>query len=225
MPRQLRAVLLLIVVVANLVYAIPYPRIDEEDLEDPSWFQEEFQRWSTTLGQVGVAMPADVLQERVRSVGYGFKQLVMTLRLPFKPYFSAIRGSQQWGLFASVTQQPDTLVIEVRGDGDTWQELYRRLHPEHRWRDDVFKYRRLRGVWDGVRDEPKGTYKRFSVWVAKEVFRELPDVKRVRLYLDRRRARPPGSDEVFEAERRALRHHKRENHAPTSPKAKPDAAP
>lgn len=206
--------LLLVVLLANLTHAIPYPRIDEEDLEDPEWASADIERWHTVLSSVGLSPGPERLREQGRSLMWGYKRVVDGLRLPFRPYFKNAKTNQQWGLFAVVTQKPDALVVEARRSGE-WEELYRRLHPEHRWRDDVLKYRRIRGIWDGVEEKPKGTYKRFSIWLAKEVFREQPDVDRVRIALERRELFFPWDDTEAPMERRAERHHKRENHMPT----------
>ncbi len=215
--RQLRGLVLLVVLLGNLTHAIPYPGIDEEDLEDPEWASADIERWHSALSLVGLSPGHATLRERGRALMWSYKRFLDGLRFPFRPYFKSTRTNQQWGLFAVVTQQPDALVVEVHRQGvEGWEELYRRLHPEHRWHDDVLKYRRVRGIWDGVEEKPKGTYKRFSIWLAKEVFREQPDVDRVRVALERRELFYPWVDTVAPVERRAQRHHRRENHMPAS---------
>ena len=207
--RQVRGLLLLVVIVANLTHAIPYPRISEEDLADPEWRKADFEQWERWLSRVGLSLEPGWLKQ----LGFDVKQVVLTLRAPFSPYFDLTQTNQQWGLFAVVTEAPDALIVEVRRDGE-WEELYRRLHPEHDWHDRQLKFRRLRGVWDGVKDEPKGTYKRFSVWLARTVFEEQPDVDRVRVLLEKRTLTLPWEEPDERVERRAERYHKRENHMP-----------
>ena len=209
--RQVRGLLLLVVIVANLIYAIPFPRITEDDLADPEWRKVDFDRWEGWLGNVGIGGEPGWLMAVIKEVGWTYKQALVGLRTPFQPYFDATQTNQQWGLFAVVTESPDVLVVEVRRSGE-WEELYRRLDREHAWHDRQLKFRRLRGVWDGVKDEPKGTYKRFTVWLAREVFEEQPDVDRVRVLLERHHLALPWEEPDPEGERRAERYHKRENH-------------
>lgn len=211
--RQVRGLLLLGVIVVNLIYAIPYPRIDEEDLADPEWRSADFERWEGWLGAAGVHLQPGWLMATTKEVGWAYKQVLVTLRAPFSPYYDFTQTNQQWGLFAAVTEAPDALIVEVRRSGE-WEELYRRLHPEHDWHDRQLKFRRMRGVWDGVKEEPKGTYKRFSVWLARQVFAEQPDVDRVRVLLEKRYLTLPWEEPDERRERRAERYHKRENHMP-----------
>jgi hypothetical protein len=131
------------------------------------------------------------------------------LRWPTDRLFKALHVSQQWGLFAIVTETTDRVLIEVRRDKE-WETLYRRLDGEHDWHDDQLKYRRIRGVWDGVKEEPKGTYKRFTVWIARVIFREQPDVDRVRVVLERTVNTLPWEEPDPTVTRRAERYHRRE---------------
>jgi len=211
--RHLRALILLFVLTANLTYAVPYPQIEAEDISDPEWRAAEFEMWHGAIAGVGIRLDPERFAVVTKTAYWWLGRVVEVVRMPFKPVFRVLKTGQQWGLFAVVAEHPDGLLVEVRRDGE-WEVLYRRLDSDHDWRDGMLKYRRLRGVWDGVKDEPKGTYKRFSVWLAKEIFREQPDVDRVRVVLERRHNVLPWEDLDPEVTRRAERHHKRSNHMP-----------
>ncbi len=200
-----------IVLIANAIWFVPYVKMTKEDRADPEFKRIDIDNWYELIGGL-TGLDSDGFAATVREGWWAYKRTLETLRLPFRPFYRLTDTTQQWGLFAIVTQRPDHLLIEVRRDGD-WQTLYRRLDPEDDWRDATLKYRRIRGVWDGVEgDEPKGTYKRFTVWIAKEIFREQPDVDRVRVVLERRRVTWPWEPVDTEVTRRAERYHKRENH-------------
>ncbi|MCA9492261.1 MAG: hypothetical protein KC621_20150 [Myxococcales bacterium] len=204
--RRFRAIVIAVAIVANLVMAIPTSRIDDDLLDDPEYRQGDVENWYRWTG--GLGLGEDRFRSVVLGVMSGWRDTVKALRAPFQPFFSLVHTNQQWGLFAVVGERKETVVIEVRRDGE-WETLYRRLDPEHTWHDDQLKYRRIRGVWDGVKDEPKGTYKRLTEWIAKEIFLEQPDVDRVRVVLERTNLSLPWEPEDTTVERRAQRYHRR----------------
>ncbi len=213
--RQLRAIVLLVVVVANLVYAVPYPRVSPEDVEDPAWMRAEWEQWAEILQSVGVAITTDELQARIARVALDTKEVVMACRAPFSPFFRATVTNQQWGLFARVTERPDRLVVEVRrGPEVPWERYYARLEPGPgpyaQW-DGAFRYRRVRGIWDSVRDKaPSATYRRLARWTAEQVMQAEPDVTEVRFLLERSVLTAPWEEVDPSLERRAIRRHTRE---------------
>lgn len=204
--RRFRAIVIAIAVLANLVVAIPTARIKDEDLADPEYRKVDIENWYEWTG--GFGMTPERFRGVILGTLTGWRDTVKLVRAPFQPFFSLTHTNQQWGLFAVVGERKETVVIEVRRDGK-WETLYRRLDPEHTWHDDQLKYRRIRGVWDGVKDEPKGTYKRLTVWLAKEIFTEQPDVDRVRILLERSRMTLPWEPIDTAVERRAERYHRR----------------
>ena len=209
--RHLRGVAMVVVIVANLIYAVPMPQITEAQRQDPQWQRGTVQALAPWLARAGVAQSVDDLQRRYRHLVWSVKQALLTLRAPAQPVFDALQTNQQWGLFATVTEAPDRLVVEVqRGPRAQWEPLYVRLDPEHDWRDPVFRYRRVRAVWDNVRQQqPKATYKRLAAWTADEVFVEQPDVTAVRFVLERRFLTLPWEPLVTLTQRRAERVHRR----------------
>ncbi|MCB9688462.1 MAG: hypothetical protein H6735_25725 [Alphaproteobacteria bacterium] len=204
--RRFRAIVIAIAIFANLVVAIPTAKIDDDELADPEYRQSDVRNWYRWTG--GLGMDEERFRELALGIMTGWRDAVRLVRAPFQPFFSLVHTNQQWGLFAVVGERKETVVIEVRRNGQ-WETLYRRLDPEHTWHDDQLKYRRIRGVWDGVKEEPKGTYKRLTVWLAKEIFTEQPDVDRVRVVLERSAMSLPWETVDPTVERRAERYHRR----------------
>jgi hypothetical protein len=202
-----------LVIVANATYAVPMPKMTLEDLADTEWRRREFDQWYTWLDTLWPAAEPpwsrDDFAALVRRTYWAERETVRMLRKPFKPFFDRIHAGQQWGLFAVVTENPDRLVIEVRRNKE-WELLYRRLDGDHDWHDAQLRYRRIRGVWDGVKEEPKGTYKRLTTWIAKTIFAEQPDVDRVRVVLERHHEVLPWKEPRTEIKRRAERYHRRD---------------
>lgn len=208
---KIRAVLIAIAILANATYAIPMAKMTEEERTDPTFREGDVALWWSWFHTPLTALGFDEagFGQVMRDYLWGERQVVVALRTPFAPVFSRLHIAQQWGLFAVVAQRPDRLVVEVRRN-NTWETLYRRLDGEHDWHDSQLKYRRIRGVWDGVKEEPKGTYKRLTTWLATVIFAEQPDVDRVRVVLERIELTFPWEEPVTTTERRAERYHRRE---------------
>jgi hypothetical protein len=206
--RRLRAVAITAALVMNGIYALPYQKITDEERQDPEWQKPGLDVWWRWFGPV-LPVERETFDRVVRGGLFLQHDVVAGLRWPFKPIFGTLHVNQQWGLFAVVTQQPDALVIEVRRGGDKWETLYRRLDGEHDWHDRQLKYRRIRGVWDGVKEEPKGTYKRMSMWIARVIFTEQPDVDRVRVLLEKGRETLPWEPVDDTRTRRAEKYYRR----------------
>jgi hypothetical protein len=206
--RNLRAVLIVVALLANATYALPVSKMKAEEVDDPEFRANDVELWYRWLG-APLGVTREAFGARIRRLIWAQHELVLTLRAPFGPVFETLHISQQWGLFAVVTEAPDRLVIEVRREGE-WETLYRRLDGQHDWHDSQLKYRRIRGVWDGVKEEPKGTYKRLTTWVARVIFAEQPDVDRVRVVLEKEPQTLPWVENTAETTRRAERYHRRE---------------
>ncbi len=179
--RRFRAIALAVVIAANLIAAIPRVKMTPEERSDPELWKEDLARWHQGLGG---ALTPDQLRTIAVESAWAWRQFVVALRFPFEPFYRYTHTNQQWGLFAVVTERPERLIVEVRS-GQQWERIYRRLDPALDWHDRQLKYRRIRGVWDSVKDPPKGTYKRLTLWIARTAFRERPDVDRVRVQLER----------------------------------------
>ena len=138
--RSVRAFIIAVVFVANGVYALPMTKMKPEDIDRPEFRHRDIAHWYGMFGE-RLGMEKEVFAAQVRRLMWAQRETVMMLRTPFRYVFSSLHVSQQWGLFAIVTEAPDRLVIEVRRNGE-WETLYRRLDPEDDWHDPQMKYRR-----------------------------------------------------------------------------------
>lgn len=207
--RRLRAILVAYLVVGNLIGAIPTVDMKEEALEQPNFWRGELEPWVEALRPMSGITDEEARYATARHVLWTYHQLMRGVRFPIQPFFDLTRTNQQWGLFAVVSQHPERLVVEVRRNGE-WEVLYRKLDPEHAWHDEQLRYRRIRGVWDSVKDEPKGTYKRLTYWIARMVFTEQADVDRVRVVLERTQLDYPWNPPDPTVTRRAEKYLRRE---------------
>ena len=211
MVRQLRAVVILVVIVVNLLYAVPFPKMKEKDLEDPEWMNSDMELISELLGKVGIERSRAEVTDQVRSLAWDTRGVITTMRKPIQPVFRLTKTTQQWGLFASVTERPDRLFIEVDRGDEEWERIYQHLDPEMDWRQGLFRFRRVRGIWDSVSGkQPKGTYIRLSKWVARQIMLEDPTVERVRFGLERIFLTPPFEQPDNRVKRRGEQIHTRE---------------
>lgn len=204
----IRAVLVTLLLFANLAFAMPYRGLTWEGVSDPEYGKADFDLYWTWFGHLS-PVSRSTAQALFRRWAWTQDQAVGAARAPFEPLFDFLHVNQRWTLFNIVARAPSRLVVEARRDGE-WETLYRRLDPAHDWHDAQLSYRRIRGVWDGVSGEPKGTYKRMAKWIARTAFAEQPDVDRVRVKLVREHLSPPWEPvdpkpEVF-AERYYRRH-------------------
>lgn len=186
---SIRAVFVTLLLLANLAYAMPYRGLTWKGVSAPDYGRADFEMY---WGWFGAWSPVSrpTADRWFRRWAYTQDRVVHAARAPFQPVYDALHVNQRWTLFNIVARAPARLIIEVRRDGE-WETLYRRLDPEHDWHEAQLSYRRIRGVWDGVGAEPKGTYKRMAKWIARTVFLEQLDVDRVRVKLVREHLSPP----------------------------------
>ncbi len=184
---SLRAAMLSMFVVGNLLQALPFPTEAVDPKEAATWRAHDVSRWHGWLTAAGIyrgdgeRFQADVV------AGYGALAAVgAVIQGPSRPVFRFLRSTQQWGLFGVVTEVPERLLVEVRVD-DTWVLIEQRLDPKHSWNDDIFKYRRVRGTWDTFKKGDKSTplYESFCRWTARRAFADYPRADRVRITRER----------------------------------------
>jgi hypothetical protein len=208
---HLRGALIALALLAHGIYAIPLPpAISEEDLQD-EWRQRDIAMWQSWLSSVGVSVTTDQLGEGLTRATALTARIDKTLKLPFKHAFQLTGSNQAWALFASATTKPERLVVEIKRQGSTeWEPVQRRLDPCCEWREDQFRYRRIRGIWDGNKERPKAAYRHLSKWIARQAFVDFPDAERVRLYLERRHSTYPWEPDDPKVEMRHQRQHTRD---------------
>lgn len=183
---HLRGALIAVALLGHGIYAIPFTqRITRTDIEQPGR-QRSVEAWSRSFGQVGITVTPDELADWAVDTTKQISEAHQTLKTPYKPLFQLTNSHQGWALFASATTRPETIVIDVKRKGaEGWDPIARRLDPKSPWRADQIRYRRIRGVWDGLKKIPRPGYRNFVRWVARRAFEEFDDVTHVRIYMNR----------------------------------------
>ena len=177
-----RAVILCVVVAGNLLQALPFPRREVEEDDEEEWRAGDVEMWHRWLSELGAYRgSAEQFQGQVVE-GYNVLATVGSwVQWPTRPVFRMMASTQQWGLFGVVTETPERLLVEVRIDGE-WVLVEQRLHAEHDWMDEVFRYRRVRGTWDTVKKgKPAPLFDAFCRWTARKAFVDYPTADRVRV--------------------------------------------
>lgn len=194
----LRAVLIAMVLLVHGTKALPWPDVRERDL-DYGVAQDELDRWSGLLGDLGLTIPPQELAARVISVGRASSAAQRLLHGPFRPLLRVTGTGQAWGLFAYPDPYAGRLVVSAREAGadgrpGPWQERYRAPREGQPWLVDRLENRRIRGIYDdnGDRPKPGGFYDPFCDWVAVEVMARQPQVVEVEVRLDLVTNRVPG---------------------------------
>ncbi len=211
---HLRALLITVALVAHGVHALPLPRpLKASDLEK-EWRQDDITMWRGWLEAVGV----DVSQEQVGTflldwTGF-WGDLHDGLRAPFKSVFKITATNQRWALFAAATEKPERIVVKYQDEAGQWHVLLRRLDPPYGWREPQIRQRRVRGIWDGVKDKPSVAYKNLTLWLARLVFVEFEDARAVKVVLERQFATYPWEDPDPRLELRVAREHRRDERMP-----------
>jgi hypothetical protein len=193
----LRAGLITFALLVHSCYALPSPHtVDEADLATPEG-KEEIQRWVDLLGSVGLDITTEQLSQQTMYWTKWFNGWHSTFRRPFRPWMRYTGTGQAWALFANPDTYPHRIEVYVRIDKQ-WVPIYRRNDPELDWNDDFFRFRRVRGVYDGSTSRQRVPYWNFSRDVAKRAFLDYPDADRVKM--QQVRPHPPMPWEPFEPE-------------------------
>jgi hypothetical protein len=172
-------------VLGNLLQAVPFPRKSIEDDKRSTWRKVDVDLWHAWLAPTGLVGSREAFQEQVVEGYLALKTAGDWIQAPVRPFFHANRTTQQWGLFAVVTEKPERLVVDVEIEG-AWRRISARLEPEHPWENERFKYRRVRGTWDTVKeDQPSPLYEAFCRWTARRAFSDYPEATRVRVRRER----------------------------------------
>jgi hypothetical protein len=135
--------------------------------------------------------PAKKVAEPLRPAYDLAKRTRQTLLRPLRPARDLLRMQQRWKLFPTAREEQHRMWIEARSTrGGPWELIYRPHEPEHDFRADAIEYRRLRGAWNPGGSGPRRGYGPFSKWVAAEIFAERPDVREVRIRMEKIRIDP-----------------------------------
>jgi hypothetical protein len=114
---------------------------------------------------------------------------------PFRPIGDGFNIRQRWKLFPVADRQRYRMWIEARGPGAgaaDWRVLYRPHDDEHAFMGDALEYRRVRGSWNPGTYGPRGAYRSFVSWIAREIMRRDPHVNLVRVRMEKITIKPRG---------------------------------
>ncbi|HHO52668.1 MAG TPA: hypothetical protein ENK18_17800 [Deltaproteobacteria bacterium] len=208
---QLRGAAIAVALVAHGIYALPLPTaINEKAVKEP-WRQRDLELWQEALQSVGIEIEKRTLERWLIESTGSAHDLHQRLKKPFRPVFRLTATNQAWALFASATTRPERFVIEIRPRGQiTWEPIHRRLDPCCRWREDLIRYRRIRGIYDGQADRLRPAYRNLTPWLAGLALRDHPDADAVQIYVEQSRSTYPWEPDDPAVEIRNRRIHLRE---------------
>jgi hypothetical protein len=179
-----RGAAIAVALVVHGIYAMPAPtRVTRADL-DSAEGKEELGRWFALVQGLGLPLTRAEFEDVTMSWSKAGAELHTATRKPFRPFLKFTGTGQAWALFASPDTHPHRLEVYVRREG-AWQVVYRRNTADHSWMDATFRYRRVRGVYDGSTGRSGPPYWNFTRWVAKRAMLEWPDVDQVRVQMVR----------------------------------------
>jgi len=200
------------VLVVHGTLAIPLPTKVSDNAFKGKYAQEELQRWSDILADVGVDIEPQDLGDRVIDFGQRFAGTKKAFLTPFRPVLRTTGTGQAWGLFTYPNVRPNRMHVSVREDQSSeWRPIYVALSEEYDWHEQHFRYRKVRGVYDDNAFKVRASYDNFCHWVAGDVFEEMPEVLQVRVHMVQTNTTLPG-EELDDSEKvRLVRVMKRED--------------
>lgn len=208
---HLRGAAIAVALVAHGIYALPLPQaINEKEVKE-AWRQRDLELWRDALQSVGIEVEKRTLEQwLIDSTGLAH-DLHQALKRPFRPVFRITGTNQAWALFASATTRPERLVIEIRrGGSTTWEPIHRRLDPCCSWRNELIRYRRIRGIYDGQSGRLRPAYRNLTPWLSGLALADFPDADAVQIYVEQTRSTYPWQEDDPTMEIRNRRVHLRE---------------
>lgn len=200
-----RALLVGIVLLYQVLDTIPLPDVTRRDLRRPI-ARAEITRWTGVAQSFGLAVAEEDTTEFALLLGGGAGRFRKTVLRPAWPFKRITGTGQAWGLFAYPDPFAGRLVISGRPEQGEWRELYRAPSEGESWLVDLVQYRRIRGIYDdnGDRPRPGGMHKALTRWLSREIFTRHPSLDEVEIRLDLVEVRLPGEgEEPLEAPRHA----------------------
>lgn len=187
-----RALLIFAVLLVECVAATPFEPFDEERLQ-----RAEGVRAVAWVGRA-LALAGEPQRDdaEVRALMIDATKRLVRLRNaviePFQPFFHYTSTHQQWGLFITPKRECFRMWIEARADDEQWRLVYRVLE-----QDDpdfsLLRYRRLRAMYNPrLKQGPSGQYPRLVDWVAERLFARDPELREVRVRMERILIGQPG---------------------------------
>ncbi|HCH65967.1 MAG: hypothetical protein CL927_18470 [Deltaproteobacteria bacterium] len=187
-----RAIILSVVLLLQMLDAVPLPELRERHLQNPV-AQSELKRWTQFLQSTGVDITQDELAAfglRVGGVAGAFRKSVLR---PWSPFRRVTGTGQDWSLFSIPEPAAGRLVVEGHMADGTVTTFYRAPGGNGDALDTMLEYRRLRGVYDSASDrpQPRKIYRQFGRWLSARLMADHPDIMQVEVRLDRHQIRTP----------------------------------
>jgi hypothetical protein len=213
--NQVRAALIFLLLLVHGVFAMPwFAEIKPDALKRPEAI-EELGQWRDLVASLGHDLEQDEFNAKVMGVTKVLAAPHKWLKAKLRPALKLTGTGQGWGLFVNPDTYPHRLIVEGQEPKSRKFELiYRRLDPEHVWWDARFRYRRLRGIYDGATSRPGKVYTSFSRWVATEALLDFPQYETIRVGFIRTHSVVPGRERDTRDPRRLLRTFEREEVLP-----------
>lgn len=201
-----RAVLIAVVLVLQLLDAIPLPELKKKHLAEPV-AKAEIKRWTQLFNDLGAGVTEAEVTERALAVGGAMGRFRKTVLRPWAPFRHWTGTGQNWGLFAYPYPDAGRLVVDGLTPGKERVTLYQAPGDGEDWLVRRLEYRRVRGIYDdaGDRAKPRALYKALARAVSIEVFERHPELDAVEVRLDLVWAVVPGEGEEPAQKRRHVR--------------------
>ena len=183
---ELRAVLVLLHVVAVVLVATPSPSVGlrRSTWADPT-VQAEFAAWNERFHALGAQWTEKEMEDRLWSFATSYNTVREEILLPFNPYTKYLGTSQTWRMFVAPQRFPTRLDIDVEENG-AWTPVFEERSPTLTWLRPMMDHDRVRSVIFRFGWAPyKHLYEDFGTWIAARAARDFPDATRVRLHLYR----------------------------------------
>ncbi len=184
--KHLRAVLILLHVVAVTALAFPAPvgGMNERAFAQPS-VQASFESTAATLRSLGLDVSKDALQAWLWGHGNRFMAVRKQLLRPLHPYADLTGSHQGWRMFSSLNRRAAWLVVDLEEGGDM-RTIYRMRSDRYTWRRRQLDQERTRALVNGwCWGRNKGSYKRFAQWLGRQAAADFPDATAIRVHMDR----------------------------------------
>lgn len=125
--------------------------------------------WPPSLARLALLLPS--VQEKVLT--------------PFAPAVGALGiTSEDWALFTGTGGRRYRMWIDGQAANGAYELLYRAHDPEHAYLAGALEYRRVMNVWNPHHDWISSSYPAFTRWVARQVFRDYPRLRSVRVRME-----------------------------------------
>ncbi|MAQ15386.1 MAG: hypothetical protein CMN30_11405 [Sandaracinus sp.] len=191
---HVRGALLLGVLFLNFCQGFPGPQLDAERIDRPR-NKRAVAQWSSILTTLGHPITPDELRDAVLEYTTAFNMKQGEFLAPVAPAFHWTQIRQRWSLFGSSDSTPWWIHIEGRfHDEDQWRLLWRPMDPDADVLQQLFEYRRLRGIWNPGAEDLRPDHPRFVRFAADTLFDRIPELDEVRIRFQRFYVHVPGSE-------------------------------